>query len=164
MSQPTYIYKTASDEPVPPWRMGLSQLFQNVMRAKKFAVCFINVRIKKKVLVRKHARSEAPLCERCAMICNRSGDISYVLVGSLCNKSENLRWSGSIVRVLRWSDERTCVNAKGRTANIRSCKPSCVCSHMSLGYNSCSCSLIDIHRIRIIRWGGIGAAALESQV
>ncbi len=41
-----------------------------------------------KVLVRKHARSEAPLGERCAMICNRSCDMSYVVVRSLCNKSE----------------------------------------------------------------------------
>ncbi len=46
-------------------------------------------------------------------------------------KASVVRWSVSIVRVARWSDHGTCVNAIGRTANVRSCEPSCVCSHMS---------------------------------
>ncbi len=54
---------------------------QNVVRAKKFSICFRNVSMKK-VIVRKHVRSEASLYERCAMICNRSCDIFYVLVCS----------------------------------------------------------------------------------
>ena len=85
--------------------------------------CFMNVRMKK-MLVQKLARSEAPVSEHCAMMCNRSCDMSYVLVRLLCN---------IIVRVVRWSDSEACVNVIGRTANIRSCEPSCMCSHVSLG-------------------------------
>ncbi len=52
------------------------------MRRKKFAICFKNVRMKK-LLVRKHARSEAPLDERCAMIYVIDLAImSYVLPGA----------------------------------------------------------------------------------
>ena len=71
---------------------GLSQLLHDRMRPKcraseEIRNLFMNVGMKK-MLVRKHARSEAPVGDRCAMICNRSCDMSYVLVRSLCNKSE----------------------------------------------------------------------------
>ncbi len=56
---------------------------QNIVRAKKFAIRFMNVRMKKCSYERKDARSEAPVGDRCAMICNRSYDMSYVLVHSL---------------------------------------------------------------------------------
>ena len=63
---------------------------ENVVQAKKFTICFINVWMKK-VLLRKHARSEAPVGELSAMICNRSCDMAYVLVRPLCNKSDVVR-------------------------------------------------------------------------
>ncbi len=71
---------------------GLSQLLHDRMRPKcraseEIRNLFYYVRMKK-MLVRKHARSKAPVGERCAMICNRSCHMYYVLARSLCNKSE----------------------------------------------------------------------------
>ncbi len=92
----------------------------------------MNVRMKK-MLVRKHARSEAPLDDRCAMICNRSCDMSYVLVRSLCNKSEWCTMKRQHHTSNRWSDDGACVNLIGRMANVWAWGPSCVCSHVNLG-------------------------------
>ena len=71
---------------------GLSELLHDRMRPK----CRASEEIRRlfyecsheKMLVRKHARVEAPVGDRCATICNGSCDMSYVLVRSLCNKSE----------------------------------------------------------------------------
>ncbi len=118
---------------------------------------FINVRMTK-VFIRKHARSEALLGEICAIICtcNRSCDMSYFLVRSVSNKrwwctmKRQMKHTRSI-RVMRWSDDGTCINAIGRTAKVRSCKP----SRMSLVLVVCGL----IFSICTIWWGGIGTAA-----
>ncbi len=71
---------------------GLSQLLHDRMRPKSRASEEIRKMFYKcsheKMLVRKHARVEAPVGNRYATICNGSCDMSYVLVRSLCNKSE----------------------------------------------------------------------------
>ncbi len=89
---------------------------------------------RKKYSYESHARSEVPVGELCAMICNRSCDMSWCV--RCATKASVVRWSDSIVRVVRWSDDGTCVNAIRRTANVRSCEPWCVYSH--LGDSSCS--------------------------
>ena len=133
--------------------MGLSQLLHermrpNVVRAKKFAICFINVGMEKCSYesthdLKRHFVSDVqwyvidlamcltPWCVRCA------------------TKASVVRRSDSIVWVVRWSDDGTFVNAIRRTVNVRSCESSCE--------SSCSCSLI--FSICITRWGGIGTAA-----
>ncbi len=85
------------------------------------------------MLVRKHARPEAPVGERCAMICNRSCDMSYILARSLCNKSECRMMKQQHRTSSRWSDDGACANMIGRMVNVRSCEPSCVRSYVSLG-------------------------------
>ena len=65
--------------------MVFSQLLRERMR-RNLQICFINFRVKN-VLVRKHARSEAPLGERCAMICNRysMSVYMYIYMSLICN-------------------------------------------------------------------------------
>ncbi len=105
---------------------------QNVVRVKKFASCFMNVRMKK-MLVRKHARVEAPVVDRCATdnVMDRA-----ICLTSWCvrcaTKASVVRWSDSMVWVIRWSVDGPCVNMIGCMVNVRSWEPSFVCSYVSL--------------------------------
>ncbi len=105
---------------------------QSVVRAKKFAIC-LWMFTWKKMLVRKHAPSEAPVGDRFAMICNRSCIYFTSWCVRCATKASVGRWSDSIVRVIRWSVDGSCVNMIECMVNVRLWEPSCVCSYVSLG-------------------------------
>ncbi len=73
MSHPTYMYETTIWWASPACN-GAFTIVSKCRASEEIRNLFYKYS-HQKVLVRKHARSEAPLCERCAMICNRSGDI-----------------------------------------------------------------------------------------
>ncbi len=104
---------------------------QNVVLAILLRNLFYYLRMKN-MLVRKHARSGVPVGECCAMICNRSCDMSYVLGADTFVVQQKRVLYDEVTASHEYSGNRTMERVIGRTANVQSCEPSCVCSHLSL--------------------------------